>query len=220
MSIHERLPKIIQSVDKYGINLLSPGHGPILLAASKGQAEAIIEEAITAGITHFGENRVQEAQGKWEAIKARHPDITLHLIGPLQTNKVADAVALFDVIQTLDRPKLADALAAAMARTGKNPPCFIQVNTGNEPQKAGVIPEEADAFIDYCIKEKKLSVRGLMCIPPDSQPPAPHFALLKTIAERHGLKELSMGMSNDYETALRMGATIIRLGRILFGERA
>jgi pyridoxal phosphate enzyme (YggS family) len=219
MTLRERLHKINQSIEKYTEKPLSGGHRPSLLAASKGQEEAIIEEAIAAGITHFGENRVQEAQGKWETIKSRHPDVTLHLIGPLQTNKVADAVALFDIIQTLDRPKLADALAATMAKSGKKLPCFIQVNTGNEPQKAGVTPEEADAFINYCIKDCGLLVRGLMCIPPEGQPPAPHFALLKTIADRHGIKELSMGMSNDYETAIRMGATIIRLGRVLFGER-
>jgi PLP dependent protein len=220
MTLSERLYKINQSIDKLGKNGAFSTKRPTLLAASKGQGEAIIEEAINAGITHFGENRVQEAEGKWEAIKSRYSGITLHLIGPLQTNKVADAVNLFDVIQTLDRPKLADALATTMAKTGKALPCFIQVNTGKEPQKAGVMPAEADAFIDYCIKEKRLPVIGLMCIPPDNQPPAPHFALLKTIAQRHGLKELSMGMSNDYETAIRMGATIIRLGRVLFGERA
>ncbi|MGB1539374.1 MAG: YggS family pyridoxal phosphate-dependent enzyme, partial [Rickettsiales bacterium] len=146
-------------------------------------------------------------------------DCELHLIGPLQTNKVKEAIALFDVIQTVDRVKLADALADAFAKSGKHLPCFIQVNTGEEPQKAGIPPQEADAFIRYCVETLHLPVKGLMCVPPAGDNPAPHFGLLRQIAERHGLPELSMGMSGDFETAIRFGATYIRLGTALFGER-
>jgi pyridoxal phosphate enzyme (YggS family) len=192
----------------------------LVLAASKSQPAALIETAIEAGLTHFGENKVQEAQAKWPALKIRYPQVKLHLIGPLQSNKAKDAVALFDVIQTVDRPKLADALAVAMHNAQKSVPCLIQVNTGKEPQKAGVMPEAADALIDYCLTQLHLPVTGLMCVPPDDQPPAPHFALLRAIALNHNLPELSMGMSNDFETALRMGSTCVRLGRSIFGERA
>lgn len=190
-----------------------------LLAASKAQGEAVVEEAIGAGVRDFGENRVQEAEGKWLALKVKYPDIRLHLIGPLQRNKVAEAVALFDVIQTVDRVALAEALAKEMAVQKRPLPCFIQVNTGAEPQKAGVAPEEAASFIDYC-RRLGLEVVGLMCVPPHGQHPAPHFALLAKIAKAQGLAQLSMGMSEDYETAVRMGATCVRLGRVLFGERS
>ncbi len=197
-----------------------------MLAASKGQPASGIIEAIKAGLTDFGENRVQDAYDKWQPIRQAYPHIRLHLIGPLQTNKVKQALELFDVIQTIDRPKLADAIARCgdvemvQEKQSKSPHrFFIQVNTGKEPQKAGIMPEEADALIEYCTKELRLPVSGLMCVPPHQQPPAPHFALLRAIAQKNGLKELSMGMSNDFETAVRMGSTCVRIGRALFGER-
>jgi pyridoxal phosphate enzyme (YggS family) len=191
---------------------------PLLLAASKGQGEAAIKEAIASGVTEFGENRVQEAADKWPAIKQRHPSVRLHLIGALQSNKADEAAALFDVIQTLDRPRLADALAKAFTKTGRWLPCYIQVNTGKETQKAGVLPEDADALIAYC-KQLGITIEGLMCIPPHDQPPAPHFAYLRQLAIKNGISGLSMGMSEDYREAIRMGASCVRLGRTLFGER-
>ena len=190
-----------------------------LVAVSKTHAAGAISSAIAAGQRVFGENRVQEAQAKYPALKAAHPDLVLHLIGPLQSNKVREAVALFDVIETVDRPKLADALAREMERAGRRPRCFIQVNTGEEPQKAGVPPAAADAFIAECREHWRLPVVGLMCIPPLDQEPSPHFALLREIARRHELPELSMGMSADYEIAIRLGATHVRVGTAIFGER-
>jgi pyridoxal phosphate enzyme (YggS family) len=196
-----------------------------VLAASKGQPEEKIIAAIGMGITDFGENRVQEAEDKWPRIRQRFPGVRLHLIGPLQTNKAKQALALFDVIQTVDRAKLADSIAHELAKAPPRPPgahpyrFLIQVNIGKEPQKAGVMPEEADRLVDYC-RGLNLPVTGLMCIPPHDHPPAPYFALLGEMAKRNGLAELSMGMSEDFETAVRMGATCVRLGRILFGERA
>ena len=190
-----------------------------LVAVSKTHDAAAISSAIAAGQRVFGENRVQEAQGKYPALKAAHPELVLHLIGPLQTNKVKEAVALFDVIETVDRPKLADALAREMERTGRRPRCFIQVNTGEEPQKAGVLPAATDAFVVECRDRWRLPIVGLMCIPPLDQEPSPHFALLREIARRHGLTELSMGMSADYEIAIRLGATYVRVGTAIFGER-
>ena len=190
-----------------------------LVAVSKTHDAAAISSAIAAGQRVFGENRVQEAQGKYPALKAAHPELVLHLIGPLQTNKVKEAVALFDVIETVDRPKLADALAREMERTARRPRCFIQVNTGEEPQKAGVLPAATDAFVAECRDRWRLPIVGLMCIPPLDQEPSPHFALLREIARRHGLTELSMGMSADYEIAIRLGATYVRVGTAIFGER-
>ena len=190
-----------------------------LVAVSKTHGAGAISTAIVAGQRVFGENRVQEAQAKYPALKAAHADLALHLIGPLQTNKVKEAVALFDAIETVDRPKLADALAREMERTGRRPRCFIQVNTGEEPQKAGVLPAVADAFIAECRERWRLPVVGLMCIPPIDQEPSPHFALLREMARRHGLAELSMGMSADYEIAIRLGATNVRVGTAIFGER-
>jgi pyridoxal phosphate enzyme (YggS family) len=190
-----------------------------LVAVSKTHDAAAVAAAIAAGQRVFGENRVQEAQGKYPALKAAHPELVLHLIGPLQTNKVKDAVALFDVIESVDRPKLAEALAREMERAGRRPRCFIQVNTGEEAQKAGVLPAEADAFIAACRERWRLPVEGLMCIPPLDQEPSPHFALLREMARRHGLGELSMGMSADYEIAIRLGATHVRVGTAIFGER-
>ncbi|MCF8466330.1 MAG: YggS family pyridoxal phosphate-dependent enzyme [Sneathiella sp.] len=190
-----------------------------LIAVSKRQPIEYMEAALRAGQRHFGENRVQEAQGKWPALKRQYPDIELHLIGPLQTNKAQDAVALFDVIQTVDRLKLARVLAKEMQAAGRSLPVYIQVNTGKEPQKAGVFPEDADAFIAECRDSLGLNVVGLMCIPPAEEQPAPHFALLGKIAARNGLKLLSMGMSADFEVAVQFGATSVRVGTALFGLR-
>ena len=190
-----------------------------LVAVSKTHGPDKIREAIAAGQRIFGENRVQEAAAKWPALKAEYPDIELHLIGPLQTNKVKEAVALFDVIETLDRPKLAQALAREFAAQGRSRPCFIQVNTGEEPQKAGILPREADDFIHHCRDELKLPVAGLMCIPPVDEEPALHFALLAKIAARNQLLGLSMGMSGDFATGIEFGATHVRIGTAIFGNR-
>jgi PLP dependent protein len=221
MSIVDNIAHIHQLIDTAAGGSPLAVLPPKLLAASKGQAYNAIEQAISGGIGDFGENRVQEAEAKWPEIKKRHPKIKLHLIGPLQTNKIKEALGLFDVIQTLDRPKLAEAIARIQGQWAgvQEKEYYIQVNTGEEPQKAGVLPAEADDFIRYCRDELKLSVVGLMCIPPADQPPAPHFALLCKIAQRNNLKELSMGMSGDYETAIRMGSTCMRLGTAIFGAR-
>ncbi len=190
-----------------------------LVAVAKTHGVERIEPVLAAGHRLFGENRVQEAQAKWPALKERYGDVALHLIGPLQTNKVRAAVALFDAIETVDRPKLARALAVEMERTGRRLPCFIEVNTGDEPQKAGVTTDAADAFIRACIDDFGLDVAGLMCIPPLDEEPALHFALLAEIARRNGLSGLSMGMSADFEIAVRFGATHVRVGTAIFGER-
>jgi pyridoxal phosphate enzyme (YggS family) len=190
-----------------------------LIAVSKTHDAAAISEALAAGQRHFGENRVQEAQAKFPALKAAHADLVLHLIGPLQTNKAKDAVALFDVIHTLDRPKLAEKLAGEMAKQNRRLPCFIQVNTGREPQKAGVMPDDVSGFVGSCRDQLKLDISGLMCIPPADEEPAPHFAFLRELAKRHGLKGLSMGMSGDAIAAVRLGATHVRVGSAIFGTR-
>ncbi len=189
-----------------------------LVAVSKTHGPEKVEALLRAGQTVFGENRVQEAQGKFPALKAAWPKLQLHLIGPLQTNKAKEAVALFDVIQSVDRPKLAKVLAEEMAKQGRRLPCFVQVNTGEEEQKAGVAPGDTDAFVSEC-RALGLNIVGLMCIPPADEEPSPHFALLAKIAARNGLKQLSMGMSGDFETAIRLGATHVRVGTALFGER-
>ena len=190
-----------------------------LVAISKTHGEAAIEAALAQGQRVFGENRVQEAEAKYRSLKSRYSDLLLHLVGPLQTNKAADAISLFDVIETVDRPKLAESLAKAMEKIGRRPACLIQVNTGHEKQKAGIAPEAADEFIKACRARWRLPVQGLMCIPPVDENPAPHFSLLAGIARRNGLKELSMGMSADFETAIREGATYIRVGTAIFGPR-
>ena len=191
-----------------------------LLAVSKTQGPEPIGQAIAAGQSAFGENRVQEATAKYPPLKARYPNVRLHLIGPLQTNKARDAVRLFDVIETLDRPRLAEALAAAMQKEGRQPQVFVQVNTGEETQKGGVAPAEADRFITEARERWNLPIVGLMCIPPVDEEPSLHFALLREIGRRNGLNRLSMGMSADYESAIRFGATEIRIGTVIFGERA
>lgn len=192
---------------------------PTLVAVSKTHDREKIETALAAGQRVFGENRVQEAHAKFPGLKADWPDLQLHLIGPLQTNKAKDAVALFDVIQTLDRPKLAHSLAREMERSGRRPVCFVQVNTGEEPQKAGVLPNDLDAFVALVRDELALPVVGLMCIPPVEENPALHFAFLKELGRRCGLTQLSMGMSSDYEQAVRLGATAVRVGSAIFGAR-
>ena len=191
-----------------------------LVAVSKQQPWAAIAPVLAAGQHVFGENRVQEAVGRWSEIKAETPALELRLIGPLQTNKAREAIAFFDVIETLDREKLARTLANEVQRAGKSPRLYVEVNTGEEPQKAGVIPKDADAFIAAMRQAYGLSPEGLMCIPPADEPAFPHFALLKTIAERNGLAKLSMGMSADFETAIRFGATSVRIGSAVFGERS
>ena len=190
-----------------------------LVAVAKTHPAELARAAIAAGQRAFGENRVQEAKAKWPALREAAPDVALHLIGPLQTNKARDAVALFDAIETVDRPKLAAALARAMDRSGRRPACLVEVNTGVEAQKAGVHPAEADDFIAACRTVYGLPVEGLMGIPPAGDEPALHFALLAEIARRNGLARLSMGMTADFETAIQLGATHIRLGTAVFGPR-
>jgi pyridoxal phosphate enzyme (YggS family) len=196
-----------------------PSGAVALVAVSKTHPATAVRAALAAGQRVFGENRVQEAVDKFPALRAAFPDLVLHLIGPLQTNKVREAVAHFDVIETVDRPRLAEALAREMERTGRRLPCLIEVNTGEEPQKAGVLPAAADDFIADCRDRLGLPVEGLMCVPPHDEEPAPHFALLREIARRHELPVLSMGMSADFETAIRFGATHVRVGTAIFGAR-
>jgi pyridoxal phosphate enzyme (YggS family) len=192
----------------------------ILVAVSKTFGAEAIEPVIAAGQRVFGENRVQEAQAKWPALVAKYAGLELHLVGPLQTNKAADAVKLFDAIHTVDRPKLARILADEIGKQGRHPLLFVQVNTGEEPQKAGIAPQEADAFIAACRTTYGLAIDGLMCIPPAEEEPALHFALLAKIAARNGISKLSMGMSGDFETAIKFGATHVRVGSAIFGERS
>ena len=190
-----------------------------LVAVSKQQPDERVDAMLAAGQRVFGENRVQEAQARWTARRTPVADLKLRLVGPLQSNKVADAVALFDAIDSLDRPRLAQALAEEIQKQSKSPELLVQVNTGEETQKSGIIPAEADAFIKACRESYGLSITGLMCIPPADEEPAMHFALLAKIAKRNGLPELSMGMSEDFETAVRFGATMVRVGAALFGAR-
>jgi pyridoxal phosphate enzyme (YggS family) len=190
-----------------------------LIAVSKTFEAADIVPVLDAGQRLFGENRVQEAKGKWPALRERYSDVELHLIGPLQSNKAREAVALFDAIHTIDRPKIARAIAEEMARAGKKLKLFVEVNTGEEPQKAGVMPKEATSFVAMCRDELKLEIAGLMCIPPVDEEPAVHFAFLAKLAREAGVKELSMGMSADFETAVELGATYVRVGSAIFGSR-
>jgi hypothetical protein len=196
------------------------GDAVTLVAVSKTFAAERIVPVLEAGQRVLGENRVQEAHGKWPGLRERYPDVTLHLIGPLQTNKAREAVALFDVIETIDRAKLARALRREMDHLGREPVCYVQVNTGAEPQKAGVLPDAADALIEACRESHRLPLQGLMCLPPQGDDPAPHFDLLARIAERNALATLSMGMTADFETAIAHGATHVRVGTAIFGPRA
>jgi pyridoxal phosphate enzyme (YggS family) len=196
-----------------------PADAVTLVAVSKTHPAEAVRAALASGQRIFGENRVQEALAKFPLLRGEFPDLTLHLIGPLQTNKVKDAVAHCDVIETVDRPRLAEALAREMERSGRRPPCLIEVNTGAEANKAGVLPDAADDFIRDCRERLQLPIAGLMCIPPEHEEPALHFALLREIARRHELLQLSMGMSADFETAIRFGATHVRVGTAIFGAR-
>ena len=191
----------------------------MLVAVSKTFDAAAIAPVIAQGQRVFGENRVQESLAKWPALKERHPDILLHLIGPLQSNKAKEAVALFDAIHTVDRPSICAALAKEIQKQNRHPTLFVEVNTGAEPQKAGVLPENADEFLRACRETYALDISGLMCIPPLEEAPAPHFALTAKIAARNGLKFLSMGMSADFPLAIRFGATHVRVGSAIFGAR-
>ncbi|MBV9420720.1 MAG: YggS family pyridoxal phosphate-dependent enzyme [Alphaproteobacteria bacterium] len=214
----QNLAGIIARIDAARKAAVKPAPSTTLVAVSKTFDADAVRPALDAGHRTFGENRVQEAQGKWPALRDAFAGIELHLIGPLQTNKTREAVALFEAIHTLDRPKLADFLRSEIDRAGRSPFLFIQVNTGEEPQKAGVLPREADTLIAYA-RKLELPVKGLMCIPPAEEAPAPYFALLNKIAGEHGLPLLSMGMSGDFETAIRFGATHVRVGSAIFGER-
>lgn len=218
MTIAQNLTDILARIDAARKAAIAPASATQLVAVSKTVAEAGIREAIAAGQRVFGENRVQEAQSKFPQLKADHPDLELQLIGPLQTNKVKEAIALFDVLQTLDRHRLADAIAAERDKSGRCPRLFIQVNTGEEEQKAGVLPRDAATLLDHA-RKLELPVEGLMCIPPVEDDAAPHFAMLLKMARDFGLQQLSMGMSGDFELAVKFGATHVRVGTAIFGAR-
>ncbi len=218
-STSERLASVTRSIANAEKGADRPAGDVTLVAVSKMFKAENIREALEQGQRVFGENRVQEAHKKWPTLREEFSDVELHLIGPLQSNKVAEAVSLFDVIETLDRVKLARVLAAEREKGHALPQLFVQVNTGAEPQKAGVLPQDADAFISLCRDQLNLPVVGLMCIPPVEEEPALHFALLEKIARRNGLSQLSMGMSGDFETAIEFGATHVRIGSAIFGPR-
>jgi len=216
--ISDNLAEINSAIAKAAMAANMP-HQVELIAVSKQQPDDRIDAALEAGQRVFGENRVQEAMGRWVHRRADYPDVMLHLIGPLQTNKAADAVALFDVIEVLDREKLASALAKEMQRQNRHLPCLVQVNTGEEDQKSGIFPNEAVAFAHHCRDHYGLNITGMMCIPPADEEPAMHFALLAKLAKEAGLTTLSMGMSGDYLEAIKFGATSVRVGSAIFGER-
>ena len=219
-SIKNNIQKIIEKIRAEKQKSFSSDVSiPKLVAVSKQQPDTKVDQSLLAGHRVFGENRVQEAKQRWQARKVSYPDLELHLIGPLQTNKVPEAVALFDVIEVVDRAKLAKTLVAEMQRQNRHLPCFVQVNTGEEPQKAGVMPGEADEFIRFCRDDCNLDIVGLMSIPPADEEPAMHFALLREMAKRNDLSELSMGMSLDFEAAIAFGATSVRVGSAIFGAR-
>lgn len=197
----------------------APPQNVELVAVSKTFGTEQVRPFLEAGQRVFGENRVQEAKEKWPTLRADYPDLVLHLIGPLQTNKAREAVALFDVIETVDRDKLAQVLAEEMQRAGRRLPCFVQVNIGGEAQKAGIAVDEATGFVERCRTLHGLDIVGLMCIPPEGQPAGPYFAHLASLAREAGVAQLSMGMSGDFETAIAMGATHVRVGSALFGRR-
>ena len=216
---HIALTDILARIEAARKAAIAPAPETRLIAVSKTHGMEVIRPVLDAGQRIFGENRVQEAKAKWPPLRAEFPDLELHLIGPLQSNKVREAVALFDVIHSLDRPKLAHALKQEMVREARAPKLFIQVNTGEEPQKAGIAPKDTPDFIALCRDELALPVIGLMCIPPADEAPAPHFALLAKLARENGLTALSMGMSADFEIAIRFGATHVRVGSAIFGAR-
>jgi pyridoxal phosphate enzyme (YggS family) len=218
--VHAGLKKVLNGVQQAAQAAGREPAGVALIAVSKTFDAPEIVPVIEAGQRVFGENRVQEAKGKWPALKMRWPDLELHLIGPLQSNKAAEAVQLFDAIHTVDRPKIAEAIAKEMQRQGKALKLFVQVNTGREPQKAGISPDDADAFLKTCREEYGLNISGLMCIPPVEEDPTPHFRLLAEIARRNGIAALSMGMSGDYAAAVDCGATHVRVGSAIFGTRS
>lgn len=219
MTIEERLAEVKGNIAQAAKEADRKPEAVQLVAVSKTFDAEHIRPVIAQSQRLFGENRVQEAQGKWPELKSETAGIELHLIGPLQSNKAADAVALFDVIETVDREKIARALGDEMKKQGKTPLLYVQVNTGLEPQKAGIDPRETVAFVEMCRKELGLSVEGLMCIPPADENPGPHFALLEKLALQCGVGKLSMGMSGDYETAIAFGATSVRVGSAIFGNR-
>ena len=217
--LNERLSQIRDDITAATLAAERPAGCVTLVAVSKQQPDERIEAALAAGLRVFGENRVQEAKSRWHQRRQHWPDLELRLIGPLQTNKAEEAVGLFDVIETLDREKLAVALAKAMTKLGRQLPCLIQVNTGMEAQKAGIAPTEAVDFARHCRQQHGLNIAGMMCIPPLDEQPAMHFALLAKLASKAGLEVLSMGMSGDYAEAIRFGASHVRIGSALFGER-
>ena len=217
--IVKNLLSVIQSIKIAATNVERNPADVSLVAVSKTHPAETIQLALNTGYRVFGENKVQEAEEKWPDLKSTYPDATLHLIGPLQSNKTKRAVQLFDVIETVDRIKIAKALAREMDAQNIRPECYIQVNTGEEPQKTGVLPADVDAFIKQCRDELKLPIVGLMCIPPAEDNPSLHFGLLSEMAKRNGLHNLSMGMSSDFETAVEFGATSVRVGTAIFGFR-
>ena len=219
LEISEAFTRIATKIDSAAHECNRSAKQITLIAVSKQQQEDRVDASLAVGHRVFGENRVQEAQKRWADRKHHYPELSLHLIGPLQSNKAADAVFLFDVIHTIDRPKIALAISREAARQNKSIQCFIQVNTGDEPQKSGINPRDLESFINFCDKEAGLQIKGLMCIPPINEEVALHFGFLNTLASRNNLTCLSMGMSNDYEEAIRFGATHIRVGSALFGSR-
>jgi pyridoxal phosphate enzyme (YggS family) len=219
MTVLERFEEIKARMAKAASEAARKDGGAALVAVTKTFAAPDIAPVLEAGHRLFGENRVQEAEGKWPALRAKFPGIELHLIGPLQSNKAADAVALFDVIETVDREKIARVLKAEMDKQGKRLKLYVQVNTGLEPQKAGIAPDDTARFLAFCRGELGLSIEGLMCIPPADENPGPHFALLRKLARENDVAKLSMGMSGDFETAIGFGATSVRVGSAIFGSR-
>ena len=219
MGVEARLNEVRDAIRKAEREAGRETGAVTLVAVSKTFEAEDIRPAIVAGQRVFGENRVQEAAGKWPALKADIPGLELHLIGPLQSNKAAEAVALFDVIESVDREKIARAIADEMQKQGRRPCLYVQVNTGLEPQKAGIAPDDTAAFLKLCREELGLTIEGLMCIPPAEENPGPHFALLALLAAENGVEKLSMGMSGDYETAIGFGATSVRVGSAIFGSR-
>jgi PLP dependent protein len=218
-SVLDRLQEVRQAVARAARDAERDPRDVTLVCVTKTFSAAEIEPVLQAGERVFGENRVQEAMEKWPLLREAYPSLELHLIGPLQSNKAHEAVKLFDVIETVDRDKIANTLSAEIQKLGRHPKLYVQVNTGEEPQKAGVAPRDADAFIARCRKDFGLGIAGLMCIPPLDDQASPHFAMLNQIAARNGLREMSMGMSADFELAIQLGATHVRIGSAIFGAR-